>query len=101
MLRLNLIVAARLTDFTANLPDTRLHAVVGGITFPVGFFILGWTSNPGIFWFPSLIGLAFIGASFLLIFQVNANRSFFPPMLYLIVRTIKAGINYLLDAYTM
>ncbi|EIM90804.1 MFS general substrate transporter [Stereum hirsutum FP-91666 SS1] len=62
-------------------PEMRLPPMMlGGITFPVGFFILGWTANPNIHWFPGMIGLTLIGASFLLIFQ--------------------AGINYLLDAYT-
>jgi hypothetical protein len=54
--------------------------MIGAITFPVGFFLLGWTSSPSIHWFPSILGLVLIGMSFLLIFQ--------------------AGINYLLDAYT-
>ncbi|EIM92287.1 MFS general substrate transporter [Stereum hirsutum FP-91666 SS1] len=62
-------------------PERRLPPMMlGAITFPVGFFLLGWTSDPSINWFPSVLGLAFIGMSFLLIFQ--------------------AGINYLLDAYT-
>lgn len=34
-------------------------------------------------------------------FPGECKSFIFPPMLYLIVRTIKAGINYLLDAYTM
>jgi hypothetical protein len=38
---------------------------------------LGWTSDPSINWFPSVLGLYFIGNSFLLIFQ--------------------GGINYLID----
>ncbi|EJD48787.1 MFS general substrate transporter [Auricularia subglabra TFB-10046 SS5] len=62
-------------------PEKRLPPMmVGAISFPIGFFLLGWTANPGIFWFPSVLGLVFIGMSFLLIFQ--------------------AGINYLIDAYT-
>ncbi|KIJ54776.1 hypothetical protein M422DRAFT_221142 [Sphaerobolus stellatus SS14] len=62
-------------------PEKRLPPMmIGSISFPVGFFILGWTSERDIFWFPSLVGLFFIGMSFLLIFQ--------------------SSINYLLDAYT-
>ncbi|CAD6571028.1 MAG: hypothetical protein TREMPRED_000107 [Tremellales sp. Tagirdzhanova-0007] len=62
-------------------PERRLPPMmVGSIAFPIGFFIIGWTSNPSIHWFPSLIGLVLVGMSFLLIFQ--------------------AGINYLIDAYT-
>ena len=45
--------------------------MIGSILFPVGFFILGWTSSPNIHWFPSMVGLALVGASFLLIFQVR------------------------------
>ncbi|KZO98541.1 MFS general substrate transporter [Calocera viscosa TUFC12733] len=62
-------------------PERRLPPMMlGSITFPIGFFLLGWTSDPSIHWLPSIIGLVFIGMSFLLIFQ--------------------AGINYLIDAYT-
>ncbi|WVF66242.1 hypothetical protein IAT40_000982 [Kwoniella sp. CBS 6097] len=62
-------------------PEQRLPPMMlGSILFPIGFFIIGWTSKPTIHWFPSLVGLVFIGMSFLLIFQ--------------------AGINYLIDAYT-
>jgi len=62
-------------------PEKRLPPMMlGSITFPIGFFLLGWTADPKIFWFPSVLGLFFIGMSFLLIFQ--------------------AGINYLIDAYT-
>jgi len=62
-------------------PEMRLiPMMLGSITFPIGFFLLGWTSSPSIQWFPSVLGLFFVGMSFLLIFQ--------------------AGINYLIDAYT-
>lgn len=50
--------------------------MVGGILFRVGFFMLGWASTAG-----QIIGLVFIGTSFLLIFH--------------------AGINYLIDAFTI
>ncbi|KAM0748976.1 MFS general substrate transporter [Meredithblackwellia eburnea MCA 4105] len=57
-------------------PEMRLPTMMlGGIAFPVGFFLLGWAPTAG-----QLIGLVFIGASFLLIFQ--------------------SGINYLIDGYT-
>ncbi|WWC67051.1 uncharacterized protein I206_100958 [Kwoniella pini CBS 10737] len=62
-------------------PEKRLPPMMlGSILFPIGFFIIGWTSKPSIHWFPSLIGFVLIGMSFLLIFQ--------------------AGLNYLIDAYT-
>ncbi|KIM78033.1 hypothetical protein PILCRDRAFT_76019 [Piloderma croceum F 1598] len=55
-------------------PEKRLPPMMlGSITFPIGFFLLGWTSNPKIFWFPSVLGLFFIGMSFLLIFQAGIN----------------------------
>ncbi|GAA6006447.1 MFS transporter [Rhodotorula paludigena] len=58
-------------------PEMRLGPMmVGGVTFPLGFFLLGWASVAG-----KIIGLVFIGMSFLLIFQ--------------------AGINYLLDMMTV
>ncbi|WWC85578.1 uncharacterized protein L201_000442 [Kwoniella dendrophila CBS 6074] len=63
-------------------PEKRLPPMMlGSILFPIGFFLIGWTSKPEIFWLPSLIGLTLIGMSFLLIFQ--------------------SGINYLIDAYTI
>ncbi|KAK4687592.1 MFS transporter, DHA1 family, multidrug resistance protein, partial [Tremellales sp. Uapishka_1] len=62
-------------------PEMRLPPMmIGSILFPVGFFIVGWTSKASIQWFPSLVGFYFIGTSFLLIFQ--------------------AGLNYLIDTYT-
>ncbi|WVR03429.1 hypothetical protein IAU60_000420 [Kwoniella sp. DSM 27419] len=62
-------------------PERRLPPMMlGAVLFPIGFFIIGWTSKPSIHWFPSLVGFVLIGMSFLLIFQ--------------------AGINYLIDAYT-
>lgn len=54
--------------------------MLGSVLFPIGFFLLGWTSKPSIHWFPSTLGLYFVGTSFLLIFQ--------------------AGINTLIDTYT-
>lgn len=50
--------------------------MIGSITFPIGFFIVGWTSDPTIHWFPSVLGFAFIGMSFLLIFQASRPPSF-------------------------
>lgn len=53
-------------------PEWRLPPMLlGSACFPIGFFILGWTSDPNIHWFPSVVGLYFIGASFLLIFQAG------------------------------
>ena len=49
----------------------RYNIVIGSIAFPIGFFLLGWTSSPSIHWFPSVLGLSFIGMSFLLIFLVT------------------------------
>lgn len=51
-------------------PEWRLPPMlIGSIAFPVGFFLLGWTSKASIQWFPSVLGLFFVGMSFLLIFQ--------------------------------
>ncbi|GFZ43771.1 Uncharacterized MFS-type transporter [Saitozyma sp. JCM 24511] len=62
-------------------PEKRLPPMMlGAITFPIGFFIIGWTSSPSIHWFPGLVGLTLVGMSFLLIFQ--------------------SGMNYLIDGYT-
>ena len=36
--------------------------MIGSILFPIGFFIVGWTSKSSIHWFPSLVGFYFIGA---------------------------------------
>ncbi|BGP32950.1 hypothetical protein JCM10296v2_004736 [Rhodotorula toruloides] len=56
-------------------PEMRLGPMmIGGIVFPVGFFLLGWAPVAG-----KIVGLAFVGVAFLLIFQ--------------------AGINVLIDAY--
>ncbi|GAA6019837.1 hypothetical protein JCM10207_003716 [Rhodosporidiobolus poonsookiae] len=58
-------------------PEIRLPPMMaGGLAFPIGFFLLGWTPPAG-----QIVGLGFIGFAFLAIFQ--------------------AGINYLLDAYTV
>ena len=55
-------------------PEKRLPPMmIGSICFPIGFFIIGWTSFPRIHWFPSMIGLSLVGMSFLLIFQVSGN----------------------------
>lgn len=35
--------------------------MLGAVTFPIGFFLLGWTSDPSIHWFPSIFGLVLIG----------------------------------------
>lgn len=57
-------------------PELRLPPMmIGAVLFPVGFFIVGWTSKPEINWVPSVIGFAFIGTSFLLIFQVSSAAS--------------------------
>lgn len=74
--------------------------MLGAVTFPVGFFIVGWTSDPSIHWFPSVLGFAFIGMSFLLIFQ--ASSSFWlrrkSKLKYRLLW--QAGLNYLIDSYT-
>ena len=71
--------AKRLDEAGGSLaPEYRLPPMaLGSVTFPIGFFLFAWTSSPDIHWFPSIVGLVFIGASFLLIFQ--------------------SGLNYLLD----
>jgi MFS transporter, DHA1 family, multidrug resistance protein len=60
-------------------PERRLiPMMVGSISFPIGFFLLGWTARASINWFPSMLGLVFIGTSFLLIFQVQR----FPSLIF-------------------
>lgn len=52
--------------------------MLGSVMLPTGFFLAGWTSDPDIHWFPSVVGFTLIGVSFLLIFQVcteNRGRS--------------------------
>jgi DHA1 family multidrug resistance protein-like MFS transporter len=45
-------------------PEMRLPPMmIGSILFPIGFFIVGWTSKASIHWFPSLVGFYFIGES--------------------------------------
>jgi hypothetical protein len=48
--------------------------MLGSILFPAGFFLAGWTADPSIHWFPSVLGFTLIGISFLLIFQVRPCR---------------------------
>lgn len=46
-------------------PELRLvPMMLGGVTFPIGFFLLGWGPIP-----VQIVGLGFVGVSFLLIFQ--------------------------------
>lgn len=49
-----------------SFPTPDIVLVLGAVTFPVGFFLLGWTSDPSINWFPSVLGLAFIGMRYAL-----------------------------------
>ncbi|KAK9894126.1 MFS general substrate transporter [Cystobasidium minutum MCA 4210] len=75
------VFSKRMKKYGVVDPEWRLPPMMlGSLFFPIGFFILGWTSDPSIQWFPSVLGLYFVGVSFLLIFQ--------------------GGLNYLLDAYT-
>ncbi|GAA5910879.1 hypothetical protein JCM5296_002558 [Sporobolomyces johnsonii] len=58
-------------------PELRLPPMMlGGVIFPISFFVLGWTGTGG-----QIVALWLLGAAFLLIFQ--------------------AGINYLIDGYTV
>lgn len=53
--------------------------MLGGIFFPVGFFLLGWAPAAG-----KIVGLAFVGVAFLLIFQcVFSCRALAPVFLRL------------------
>lgn len=55
-------------------PEARLiPAMLGGVMFPVAFFLVGWTSFAHIFWFPEVVGLALLGTSFLLVFQSSVS----------------------------
>ncbi|CAD6588223.1 MAG: hypothetical protein CYPHOPRED_004316 [Cyphobasidiales sp. Tagirdzhanova-0007] len=82
-------------------PELRLPTMcLGSIFFPVGFLILGWTSNPHISWFPSTIGLFFIffiGMSFLLIFQAGLKYGWLKTKS---VQEPDVCTSYLIDAYT-
>jgi DHA1 family multidrug resistance protein-like MFS transporter len=49
--------------------------MLGSVLFPAGFFLAGWTADPSIHWFPSVLGFTLIGVSFLLIFQVCIEPS--------------------------
>lgn len=49
--------------------------MLGSVLFPAGFFLAGWTADPSIHWFPSVLGFTLIGISFLLIFQVRRDVS--------------------------
>ncbi|CEQ41291.1 SPOSA6832_02992 [Sporobolomyces salmonicolor] len=58
-------------------PELRLPPMMlGGVIFPISFFILGWAGTAG-----KIVALWLLGAAFLLIFQ--------------------SGINYLIDGYTV
>ena len=75
--------------FKANgnrpVPKGRLPPMmIGGILFPIGFFITAWTAdikNGSIFWLAPCIGLCLIGCGILLLFL--------------------QPINYLIDVYLM
>lgn len=61
--------------------DADSMKVLGGIFFTTGLFLFGCTASPTYYWILPVIGAAFIGVGFILIFQ-NA-------------------VNYLIDAFTM
>ncbi|THC96969.1 hypothetical protein EYZ11_003577 [Aspergillus tanneri] len=72
-------------QFRANnnraVPEARLPPMMlGGIAFAAGLFVFGWTSSPGINYWPSVIGIALTGFGFTTIFQ--------------------AALNYLVDTFT-
>lgn len=45
--------------------------MLGGLCFPIGFFLLGWADLAG-----KVVGLVFVGLAFLLIFQCVFFPSF-------------------------
>jgi hypothetical protein len=47
--------------------------MLGGICFPIGFFLLGWAPLAG-----KIVGLVFVGLAFLLIFQYVSLSSLTP-----------------------
>ncbi|VEU23575.1 DEKNAAC104535 [Brettanomyces naardenensis] len=64
-----------------TIPEQRLPIMMmAGWLMPVGIFIFGWTCNAKIHWIAPCIGIAFIGAGFITIFQ--------------------GSINYLVDSFT-
>lgn len=61
-----------------NNPEARLPPMMlGGILFTTGLFLFGWTSGVNYAWILPVIGAGFIGAGFILIFQVGFHRA--PP----------------------
>ncbi|KAF3385910.1 Efflux pump bik6 [Talaromyces pinophilus] len=71
--------------FRANnnqaVPEARLPPMMlGSIFFTAGLFIMGWTSDAGIFWFGPICGAVCTGLGFFTIFQ--------------------AALNYLIDTFT-
>lgn len=71
--------------FRANgnkaVPEARLPPMMaGGFAFTGGMFLYGWTSSKNINFWPSIIGISFIGFGFTTIFQ--------------------AALNYLIDTFT-
>ncbi|KAI0703412.1 MFS polyamine transporter [Cytidiella melzeri] len=51
-------------------PEYRLPSMLPGTLFlPIGLFITGWTARPDIHWIVPDIGIAFVGAGVILLFQ--------------------------------
>lgn len=44
-------------------------AILSAVLYPLGVLIYGWSSHPGIHWFPSVLGLAIFGGALWLAFQ--------------------------------
>lgn len=64
--------------FQANnnrpVPEARLPPMmIGSVFFAAGLFILGWTSEPHIFWFGPICGAVSTGLGFFTIFQAALN----------------------------
>lgn len=55
-------------------PEERtVTMMIGAVCFPVGMFIFAWTSEPSIFWLPSMIGIYIFGSGISLIFLASFN----------------------------
>ncbi|KAM0806128.1 MFS multidrug transporter [Usnea florida] len=57
-----------------SVPEARLPPMmIGGVLFAIGLFLFGWTSDPKVNYWPSIIGIFLTGVGFTAIFQSSLN----------------------------